>query len=98
MNADPNDGRQVSPRPAGRTLFPLQQREWARVKRIVLASSFTIVFLVSLLELRPLIAALVAAGLMTLVNIAVEATLRRWARAGKLHPPDDRQHSPAGQD
>ncbi|KIG17774.1 hypothetical protein DB30_02807 [Enhygromyxa salina] len=40
------------------------------------------------LDLRPLIAALVAAGLMLLLNVVIEATLRRWARAGKIASDD----------
>ncbi|KIG13240.1 hypothetical protein DB30_00463 [Enhygromyxa salina] len=80
MNDDPNDARLVSP---GRTLFPLQQREWGRVKKIVFGWTFAVVFVVVWLELRPLVAGLVAAGLTLVLNVAIEAALRRRARAGK---------------
>ncbi|WP_146658356.1 hypothetical protein [Enhygromyxa salina] len=88
MNDDPNNARLVSPGPVGPTLFPLQKREWDRVKTIVLVWNLAVFLFVLWLDLRPLIAALVAAGLMLLLNVVIEATLRRWARAGKIASDD----------
>ncbi|PRQ08138.1 hypothetical protein [Enhygromyxa salina] len=84
LNDHPNDERLVSPGPVGPTLFPLQKREWDRVKTIVLVWNLAVFVFVLWLDLRPLIAGLVAAGLMLLLNVAIEAILRRWASRQNL--------------